>query len=104
MNWWEVVIQPAVAFIAFIGLIIMNVLVWVFAWGRSVGKVNTRLKVVEEKVDNPQILHACSEIFTEIKEKLAKLDGKVGTILIVMKERQKNDEKKRVRRKSKSTE
>jgi len=104
MNWWELIIQPAVAFIAFIGLIIMNVLVWVFAWGRSVGKINTRLNAVEEKVDKPQILSACVDIFTEIKERLGNLDGKVGTILIVMKESQKNNEKKRTRRKPKSAE
>jgi hypothetical protein len=103
MNWWEVIIQPISALIALIGLIVINLLVWVFAWGRGVGKVNTRLTVIEEKVNNPQILPDCNIIFTEIKEGLSNVGGKVETILTLMQVNQKTSERKRIKRNPKST-
>lgn len=96
MNWWEWVIQPAVAFIAFIGLIVVNLLVWVFAWGKRAGRINTKIKSIEGQLANPQILPDCNVVFTEIKEKLSDVGGKVEAILVMMKTNQKVDERKRV--------
>lgn len=103
MNWWEVIIQPIAVIIALIGLIVINLLVWVFAWGRGVGGINTKIKNIEEKVNNPQILPDCNIIFTEIKEGLSNVGGKVEAILTMMQINQKTNEKKKVKRKPKST-
>jgi len=94
--WWEWILQPAVALLALAGLVAVNVLVWVFAWGKGRGQTNTRLNAIEEKMGNPQILPDCNEIFTEIKERLAGLEGKVETMLIIMTESQKNSEKEKI--------
>jgi len=79
-------------------VIAINVLIWVFLFGKRTGKVNNRLSVIEEKLSNPQVLPQCTEIFTEIKEKLSYLAGNVETILLVIKENQKNVERKRTSR------
>ena len=71
-------------------------LTWAFQWGKRGGNVNTRLNDLERRANDPQILPQCAEIFTEIKEKLASLDGSVGVMLGIMKESQKNDEKKHI--------
>lgn len=71
-------------------------LTWAFQWGRRGGGVNARLDDLERRANDPQILPQCAEIFTEIKEKLASLDGSVGVMLGIMKENQKNDEKKHI--------
>ncbi|MBU0778241.1 hypothetical protein KKF82_08280 [Patescibacteria group bacterium] len=78
------------------GLILVNVLFWVFAWGRRTGGVNQRLKHLENAEANSQILPECNEIFTEIKERLSGLGGKVDVLLMTMKENQKNNEKGRI--------
>lgn len=85
------------------GLIIVNILTWTFLFGRRGGRVNNKIKNIEDRLDNPQILPQCTEIFTEIKEKLSNLGGKLEILLGIAKENQKNNEKKREinRRKSK---
>ena len=75
-------------------VIIMNILVWVFLWGGWRGKVNTRLKAIEDR----GVLPECTEIFTDIKEKLAEVTGNVKVMLLMMMENQKNLEKKRTRK------
>jgi len=85
---WEWLLQPAVTLLALLGMILLYVLTWVFTWGRRVGKVNTRLRVIEEKLDNPEVHPDCAEIFNEIREKLADLGGKVQAILIFMEGKQ----------------
>ena len=82
-----------------IGLVVANILVWGFAWGRRTGKVNQRLDSLEKWFENPTILPECSSIFSEIKEGLAELKGKVSTILLITTENQKNSEKKHVKKK-----
>ena len=84
--------------VGIIGLIIVSVITWTFLWGRSVGQVNTKIKNIENKLSNPQILPECNEIFTEIKENLSNLTGKVDIILLTMTENQKNNEKKYLRK------
>jgi len=74
-------------------------LTWAFQWGRRGGNVNTRLGDLERRANDPQILPQCAEIFTKIKEKLASLDGRVGVMLGIMKENQKNNEKKHIQSK-----
>lgn len=81
---WEWILQPAIALLVFLGLIGINILIWVFAWGKSRGRTNARLSTIEEKLDNPGVRPDCVEIFNEIREKLADLGGKVQTILIFM--------------------
>ena len=80
------------------GLIIVSVLTWTFLWGKKVGWVDTKIKVIENKLSNPQILPECNEIFTEIKENLSNLTGKVDIILLTMRENQKNNEKKYIQK------
>jgi len=82
-----------------IGLIVANVLVWAFVVGKTYGGVKTRLKAVENKQANPEILPECNKIFTEIKEGLAELQGKVSTILLIMTEKQETPERKKKEKK-----
>ena len=77
-------------------LIVINILVWAFLWGKTLGKINTRLTVLEKSQDDPPMLPECQILFSEIKEGLANLDGKVSTMLITMKENQRNSEKKHI--------
>lgn len=74
------------------GLILANLLGWVFLWGRWRGKVNTRLEHLEKR----DILPECQNIFTGIKEGLSSVTGKVDTVLLLMKENQKNEEKRNI--------
>lgn len=83
--------------IGLIVLVVLNIFVWVFASGRMTGRVNTRLNNVEKRLDDPPMLPECRELFTEIKEGLSELNGEVKTMLITMKEFQKNNEKKQTR-------
>lgn len=80
-------------------------LTWAFQWGKRGGKVNTRSKELERRANNPQILPECSVIFTEIKENLSNLNGKVDTLVetfqLIAKERQKNDEREHTQGKEK---
>lgn len=85
-----------------------TLLVWAFRWGRTGGNVNTRLDTLEKWVDDPPIRPECSAIFTEIKEglanldsKAANLDGKMDVVLQVIKEDQRNNEKKHINNKGK---
>lgn len=82
-----------------IGLIVANILVWAFVWGRRTGRVNQRLMSLEKWFEAPTILPECSGIFTEIKEGLAKVQGKVSTVLLIMTENQKSSERKRISKK-----
>ena len=81
--------------------IIVNVLVWAYAWGRTIGSVNTRLenqdqkiKKLEEKHDKDfanltckihqvhlEIIPECRNAFEEIHSKLANVEGNVNAIL-----------------------
>lgn len=81
--------------------VLATLFVWAFQWGKSRGNVNTRLNDIERRLDDPQILPECSVIFTEIKENLATLTGKVDTILITMTKKQKNDEREHTQGKEK---
>lgn len=69
-----------------IGLMTLNLLLLAFRWGRSTGKVNNRLTSLEGKLDNPDVLPQCSETFAHIREGLSNLDGKVETILGMIKD------------------
>lgn len=84
-----------------VGIIVANVLVWAFVVGKTYGGLKTRLKAVENKQDNPEILPECNRIFTEIKEGLAEVTGKVSAMFMMMKESQKNLEKKHFSKKRK---
>ena len=81
-----------------IGLILINILVWVFLWGKRTGKVNTRLTNLEDRIDTHSILPECSELFSEIKGALSNVVGKVDVMLLMVKESQKNIERKRTSR------
>lgn len=71
-----------------------TLLVWAFQWGKKRGNVNNRLKNLEGWVSDPPMRPECSEVFTEIKENLASVSSKVDTMLVMMRENQKNNEKK----------
>lgn len=78
-------------------LVLVNLLVWVFVWGRTVGNVKARLNSVEKRLDDPPILPQCQELFTEIKEGLSMLNGEIKGMLITMKGYQKDNERKQTR-------
>ena len=69
-----------------ISLIVLNAFLWVFRWGKSTGNVNTRLNNLEEKTGNPDVLPECAETFTQIRENLSGLNGKVETIIDMVKD------------------
>lgn len=76
-------------------VVIINILVWVFTWGKLSGRVNTRLNGLEKNQRNPVVLPQCAAMFSDIKESLSNLNGKVEIILITMKEYQKDSERAR---------
>lgn len=86
-------------------IVIANILVWVFAWGLSVGKISkeleargkkdceqdTRMEGLEVQIDNVanadhKVLPACQDTFTVLKTEQANIGGKVDTILDFIKE------------------
>jgi len=80
-----------------------TLLVWAFRWGKKGGNVGARLKEIEKRLDDPPIRPECSDIFTDIRKslfgldsKVANLDGKADVVLQVMRENQKNNEKKHI--------
>ncbi len=75
-----------------VGLIVISILTWVFRWGRRTDKVNNRLESLEKKAANPGVLPQCADTFTEIKEGLSNLNGKVEAILNFVKPGGKKDE------------
>lgn len=74
-----------------IGIIVANILFWVFLWGKRVGRVNQRLNNLE----NPQILPECQVIFNEIKEKLGECVGRLDIISNVLKINAKEEERRK---------
>jgi hypothetical protein len=80
-----------------VGLVLVNLLVWVFVWGKTVGRVNTRLNNIEKKQEDPPMLPQCIGLFSEIKEGLSMLNGEVKTMLITLKEYQTHNEKRDTR-------
>ena len=68
--------------------ILLTLIAWSFQWGNKRGCNNARLNGLESRVNNPPIRPECSEIFTEIKENLANLDGKMELVLIVLRKKQ----------------
>jgi len=81
--------------IPLIGLVLINAFVWLYLWGWRGGKVNTRLNNLESKFNDPVILPQCAELFSEIKEHMAKVSTKVELMYNWMNEDRKNNEKKR---------
>ncbi|BAS31219.1 hypothetical protein [Dehalococcoides mccartyi] len=84
--------------------IILNVLVWAYAWGRTIGSINTKLanqdvkiKELKEKHDKDfqdltckihqvhlEIIPECRDSFQGINEKLANVEGNVNAILHIL--------------------
>lgn len=88
---WEWLLQPAITLLALLGLIGVNVAIWIFAFGKNRGRTNTRLDTIEEKFENPQVLPDCVVVFTDIAEKLSALDGKMEVILLFITKSKKSD-------------
>lgn len=84
-----------------IGIVVANVLVWAFVFGKTYGGLKTKVKGVENKLVNPDILPECREIFSGIEKGLAEVTGKVSAMFMMMTENQKNIEKKLSGRKKK---
>ncbi|OBW62937.1 MAG: hypothetical protein A9183_00750 [Dehalococcoides mccartyi] len=81
--------------------IMINVLVWAYAWGRTIGSINTKLanqdqkiKDLEEKHDKDfheltckihqvhlEIIPECRNSFEGINSKLANVEGNINAIL-----------------------
>lgn len=81
--------------------IMINVLVWAYAWGRTVGTINTRLTNQDQKIKDIEEKHVkdfqkltcqihqvyleiipeCRNSFEEINSKLANVEGNVNAIL-----------------------
>lgn len=69
-------------------LLLLNIAVWAFTWGRTMGKICERVDNVEEKVDThiehhpkPYVLPECNQTFTEIKTHLASMDTKLDNVI-----------------------
>ena len=82
-------------------LVVINILIWVFLWGRTLGKLNNRMANVEDNQNTPLILPECQELFRNMQEGIGHLTGKVDVILGFVKENQKNQERKLTSRKRK---
>ena len=81
-----------------------NVLVWVYAWGRTLGKINEHDKVQDyrlKKLEDQRIsdlgtiqkqlssihmaiIPECQKTFTELKTGQARIEGQVETILSIV--------------------
>lgn len=70
--------------IAIVVGVVINVLVWVYLFGKRGGTVNERLDNVEKRLDNPKVLDECSSTFTEMGKKLSRIEGKVGVICDIL--------------------
>ncbi len=80
-------------------LLILNIAVWAFAWGRTWGKVCERVDNVEEKVDvhiknhpKPFVLPECNKTFLEIGKTLSGLETQMKNVVSEIKELKKRVE------------
>lgn len=90
---------PEWLFPTIISIIVGNILVWVFLWGRASKRLDTnendvknlkedvkgergcRMEWEKEMKQSHLLLPECVQMFTKISEGLANLNGKVETIL-----------------------
>ncbi len=79
-------------------ILIVNLFLWVFLWGRWRGSTDSRLNAIEKQLDDPPILPQCIELFNEIKETLGELNGKVDTMMLNVNLNMKKAENKRIRK------
>ena len=85
-----------------ITLVAINILAWAFICGRILGSCNTRLTTLEKERDDPQLLPQCHTLFSNIETQIGNLNGKVDTLLLIVKEYQGNTERARITAKVKS--
>ena len=83
-------------------ILIVNILIWVFLFGKTIGRQNTRLCQLEENTRDPEILPECQKLFRTIEGRLGDIGGKVDFMVFTMNENKKNKEKSRQTRKKKS--
>lgn len=69
-------------------LIILNIVVWAFAWGRTVGRVcesvdnlEQRLNTYEASDCSHEMIPACQDMFRNIGERLSNVEGKLDIII-----------------------
>lgn len=119
MTSWQV--DPILSCIGIGLLILTNIGIWLFAFGKRTGRHNAKMENVEKELDNPKILPECVRIFAdirqnltrvttevklvaekvetnvEVRDKVMELSGKVEAMFMIMKENQKNEEKRKMR-------
>jgi len=76
-----------------LSIIIVNVLIWVFVFGKFIGKLGSRINNLEEKLGNPMVLPECHKLFAELREGISNLVGKMEVVLSQLKVNSKNNEK-----------
>lgn len=76
-----------------LAIIALNILFWVFMWGKKLGRRNQRLDDLEHHVNNPGMLTECRELFVELKEGLGEVRGNLKVILTILKINSKEDER-----------
>lgn len=79
-------------------ILLVNLFLWVFLWGRWRGSTDSRLDALEKHLDDPPILPQCVELFTEIKETLGELKGKFEALMLTINLNMKESEGKRIRK------
>lgn len=69
-------------------IIIINIIVWAFVWGRTVGKICERIDNIEEKIDGhierhpkPYVLPECHQTFKDIASSLASLKTQMSSVV-----------------------
>lgn len=80
-------------------LLILNIAVWAFAWGRTVGKICEKVDNVEEKIDThlehhpkPYVLPECNKTFLEIGKTLTGIETNLGNVVKEVKDLKKRVE------------
>ena len=71
-----------------LALLLLNIIVWAFAWGRTVGKVletvenqGKRLDDHERKHKSHVVLNDCQHTFSEIMSRLSGLEAKMEILI-----------------------
>ena len=69
-------------------ILLINIALWFFAWGRAVGKIVEKVDNNEEKINNhiehhpkPYVLPECNKTFLEIGKTLTGLETQMGSVV-----------------------
>jgi len=66
-------------------ILLANIAIWAFAWGRAAGKLIERVDNLEDKIndhiDHPPVLSECTGAFLSIAKSLTELKTQMKTVV-----------------------